>query len=438
VTYGYHGTADSPVGHALRWLAEDAPPPATAEALVCREELGAVDRACLLAPAPTTLGLKAQSILGRRLAVSVAVLDVGFALEGDQVVRRTGLSDGVTFAVELAVDGGAPRRVWSRHVTADEGFVSAEVELPGIGAQQVRLRLLTEPGPGGEATADSALWSDLRLRGPRRAPLERPHVVHQPYLDDRRFVEVDYEGPLANLATQQLILKSFHDGKTRANETEVHYLDALYDAGVARMDDMVGRFLEQLDGVFQGDPYLVILTSDHGEELFEHGRQGHGHSLHGEVLDVPLIVRFPDGEPGRVDRPVSSLDIVPTILDVAGLPVPERLAGRPLTREPPERRLRVATHEADAWAVMFDGWKLMMSAEQGDELQLDALYRLTTDPGETRDVLGREPERARRLEELFEQQRERLSSATQTGQQAIVDPALPGDLQALGYLGEDG
>jgi arylsulfatase A-like enzyme len=76
---------------------------------------------------------------------------------------------------------------------------------------------------------------------------------------------------------------------------------------------------------------VVLHTSDHGEELFDHGKVGHGGTLHDEVLRIPLILRLPHGPHGRtVDCPARTLDVLPTLLDAAGLPLPSGVEGRSL------------------------------------------------------------------------------------------------------------
>ena len=72
---------------------------------------------------------------------------------------------------------------------------------------------------------------------------------------------------------------------------------------------------------------MVILTSDHGEELFDHGGFEHGHAMWQELLHVPLIVWAPGVEPGRESAPVSLVDVTPTVLDRLGIAPPTRFDG---------------------------------------------------------------------------------------------------------------
>src|SRR6185295_6394549 len=84
---------------------------------------------------------------------------------------------------------------------------------------------------------------------------------------------------------------------------------------------------------FADDNVLLIVTSDHGEEIVDHQSLGHGHSLYEELVHVPLLIRWPNGLPQgmRVDSPVSLLDIFPTLVEVLGLETPPGLQGEAMT-----------------------------------------------------------------------------------------------------------
>jgi len=105
----------------------------------------------------------------------------------------------------------------------------------------------------------------------------------------------------------------------------------LYDAGISYTDAQLGQLFERLEELGLSENTIVILTSDHGESLGEHGRAGHIH-LHDDNLRVPLIAAYPRGLPaGRsIGDQVRSVDIVPTILELVGIPPPEGLDGRSL------------------------------------------------------------------------------------------------------------
>ena len=205
------------------------------------------------------------------------------------------------------------------------------------------------------------------------------------------------------------------------------------------MDDLVGDLLERLEQLFEGQDHVVVFTSDHGEELFERDLVGHAHSLHREVLAVPLVVRFPGASRVGVDeRPVSGLDVVPTLLDAVGLPVPELLAGRSLLQPLPPQRLRVSA-QSGTHAVQFAGWKLM-DGEPGTPQRpatLPRLVELARDPDERLDVSAEAPQRAAQLSDLYEGHRQRYAELPRDGADLeALDADTLADLRALGYLGD--
>ena len=163
----------------------------------------------------------------------------------------------------------------------------------------------------------------------------------------------------------------------------------------------VGAFLEGLDGAFGADPYLVVVTASHVSEP--------------ERLDVPLIVRFPGGRAERSKRPVSTLDVVPTILDLAGLAPAANLPGVSLRGTIPSPRLRVASRSAspDSFVADYDGWRLLTGGldRRGKKA---ALFR-TTDAGERSNVAAANPEPLKQLTALLAEFRERFAPLEGSG-----------------------
>ncbi|MEM7480152.1 MAG: sulfatase [Acidobacteriota bacterium] len=169
------------------------------------------------------------------------------------------------------------------------------------------------------------------------------YEAHQPYINREGFadpfLDPDYEGPFQNEA------EVFRPGVPAAEHRE--RVVGLYDGGIRRLDHYLGRFLADLEaqGLFANT--AVILTSDHGEAMNEHGDFEHAlGKVFDEHLLVPMVVRPPGGTEGpgggrRVQTPVTTLDILPTLLDFAGLPDDE-LPGRSLRAlaESPDRPQR--------------------------------------------------------------------------------------------------
>ena len=112
------------------------------------------------------------------------------------------------------------------------------------------------------------------------------------------------------------------------NETEIEYLKARYDEGVKWVDDALGSLFDYLDSSGRLENTIVVVTSDHGEAFLEHDQIGHGSTLYNELLSVPLVVWVPGLEPRRIRTPVGHVDLAPTLLDLVGQPIPDRMQGR--------------------------------------------------------------------------------------------------------------
>ena len=109
---------------------------------------------------------------------------------------------------------------------------------------------------------------------------------------------------------------------------DIAYLEGLYREEIAYTDHHIGRLLDHLASLGLADDTVIVLTADHGEEFMQHGWIGHTASLHDELIHVPLIVHAPGRyAPQRVDEPVSTLDIAPTLLDLQGMPASADHAG---------------------------------------------------------------------------------------------------------------
>jgi arylsulfatase A-like enzyme len=152
--------------------------------------------------------------------------------------------------------------------------------------------------------------------------------AHDPYTPPAPFNErfdAEYEGPIDGreiTGEKSLVHKDML-------ERDLEHLLALYDGGVSWVDSEVGRVLDALDDLGLSEDTLVIITSDHGEEFFEHGRKTHRKQLHRESVHVPLMMRWPGGLPEgvRIKGGTGIVDIVPTILSAVGLPAPAASPG---------------------------------------------------------------------------------------------------------------
>ena len=180
----------------------------------------------------------------------------------------------------------------------------------------------------------------------------------------------------------------------------VRQMTSIYYGMVAEIDDWVGKILHRLDDLGLAQNTLVIFTSDHGEELGEHGMHGKFVFYEGSV-HVPLLMRLPGVIPARtvVTAPSSHLDLFATILDYLNQPArpTEGHSLRPLVEGKEQGAARIAISEWPAAQVpgfmVTDGrWKFLYG-RNATAKTLDALYDLQRDPPEMNNLIGQKPER---------------------------------------------
>ncbi len=233
-------------------------------------------------------------------------------------------------------------------------------------------------------------------------------------------------------------------GRLRERETiDEAYIGSLrdqYDTAVRYTMEMVADLFADLERLGLWDESLVILTSDHGEELYDHQGFSHGYTLFEEVVKVPLWVKLPHQTQAavRTDR-VSLADIVPTVLEVLGQQVPGHLDGRSLLSPPdPGRELVFELNNRERFlgrALLSGDHKLVETVVdyQGNRDTL-TLYDLAADGGETTDIAAGHPELTSelhaRLEELFADYRSRAPELPEEGEAELDQDTL----RALGYV----
>ena len=272
------------------------------------------------------------------------------------------------------------------------------------------------------------------------------HTPYDPPAPYDRLYDPDYTGPFHPF-TQSLgveILRQRKAGREIFGARDLAHVVALYDGGVAFADEMLGALLDRLDELGVGDDTLVIVTSDHGEELFDHGVFEHDWMFNTNLL-VPLVMRLPGREHAgaRVECPVEMLDLPATILAATGrgtLATPDDpRAGAVSSRsllpdcagEHPPADERWAFTENNRYIAMQDA-RHKIIVNRVDPAQEPRVFDLRADPGELR-PLHDEALRAELLARL---------AAWDAGMPSIsslgefeVDPLLQTTLNQLGYTG---
>jgi len=239
-----------------------------------------------------------------------------------------------------------------------------------------------------------------------------------------------------------------HEALGRGTELrpgERAHLERFYAGAVRRADDAVARVLDVLaeEGVL--DETLVVVTSDHGQEIGERGAYAHGHSLYEEVVRIPLILAGPDVPArGVVDAVVGLVDVAPTLADLLALgPLPggqgRSLAGLLAGRRWPDRPLLSEGGIVDARALRWGDEKLVVRGEAAAGGDRTELYDLAADPGETHD-LDDEPARVAEARRRLRDHQASLRRLAETldARHAVAERELAADeiarLRELGYL----
>ncbi len=280
----------------------------------------------------------------------------------------------------------------------------------------------------------------------RYAPPGRYRTLHAPAGVSRRRLGAVNQDPWRYLA-----------GRAPMSEADFEILRALYDGEVSYVDARVGEIygLLRQRGLLRNT--FVVVTSDHGENLGEHQLMDHAYCLYDTLLRVPLIVsgpaEFPPGE--RVPDQVQTLDLFPTILDLADIRDEDLRAqaqGRPLFQASLQDRVAVAEYlePQPPVAVLrqrypdFDGsrfdralravrtarHKYIWASDGRDEL-----YDLEVDPGETRNLVSTEPETAAAMRAwLADWVRSAGAGVADRGLELELDTVTRRRLEELGYL----
>ncbi len=244
-------------------------------------------------------------------------------------------------------------------------------------------------------------------------------------------------------------------GRDGATSDTIARLKRLYDGEVRYTDQWIGELIRGFEtrGVF--DDMLLIVTADHGESFFEHGKRGHGQSLYEIQLRVPLMIKLPGMRPGdgtRISQPVSLVDVAPTVLHAYGIPRPDGFQGSSLgplmfgeDRGPAfdygfaELQINPAARRL---ALRHGDWKLIRNdliRKNGREDRVWELYNLVEDPGETHNRWGGPDtsEVAERLETaLFRWEEEVARQAVTRRVMASdeLDEDTLEELRGLGYV----
>jgi arylsulfatase A-like enzyme len=220
------------------------------------------------------------------------------------------------------------------------------------------------------------------------------------------------------------------------DDADMKQFSSLYDGGIRYTDTFIGRLVSFLKSIGRWDDTVVVVISDHGEEFWDHGSIGHGHTVFDELIRVPLLIVEPGRRTGglRVDTVVQLMDVAPTLLELCGMDRPESYQGRSLVPVLEGRPLedKGAVAESGGYKALVEfPWKLIARLQGGTA----DIYDLGLDPRETVSLMTSQSQRA-------EIMRSRLIGIVKSGEfdpvtfdeSRIEDPEVLEQLRALGYI----
>lgn len=302
----------------------------------------------------------------------------------------------------------------------------------------------------------------------QQLPANRPaflylHTIHphNPYAPPDDLEQRFTRGIASSIGGDTPTLLRLQEGELETSAADRSRIRALYAAALAYNDRELDRFLEQVRGLQGEREVFVVLTSDHGEELFEHGGILHGETLYEEQLRIPLVLWGPDSIPaGETVEPTDTLDLHATLLDVLGDETIHSSEGRSLLpllggseADLPKKLFFAAAASLPGRMIStFDGrWKRIearrgqdswgMGVGPGRTWAAEYLYDLDSDPGETDNLASRQP-----VPELWLKGRaeawlaSRWQEEDEEKGEGEAPPAQPVDaqtqerLRALGYI----
>ncbi len=231
----------------------------------------------------------------------------------------------------------------------------------------------------------------------------KPWVAHKPWIDiydpkpyRGRFEKGAWPGDIGMVRGRMAC-------NTKQKPRDLERINAIYDSDISYQDQLVGRLMDQLEEWGVLDKTMIIISADHGEELWEDGRCGHGFTLLETLVRVPLLIHYPPLFPGGrvVTEGVESVDILPTILAAMGQEMPAMVQGQSLVAlaqgvqggypEP-----SYASQYEYAHAMRLGDWKLWVKRSNTPRL-----YNFAVDPTEKKTFHAEYPIARRYLTDVF-------------------------------------
>lgn len=258
-----------------------------------------------------------------------------------------------------------------------------------------------------------------------------------------------YKGPVEKGIPLARSLQQYknQDFLSTLDQADRERIKAIYDEALLYVDHWMGEFFNGLEEMGLKKSTVVVLTSDHGEEFWDHGHTGHGYTNFQEMLNVPLMVYHPDATPGETDQIVGLIDCAPTFTEMLGLPTPKFWQGESFFKLLQGEKIKQAWFtfaekgHMEQKSIQNKEWKLIREYKTRRDVcpeYTDKLYHLKTDPRETTDLSKKSPKVFSTLQKLLEQWIK--NNNQRKGKYQILDVEMDAKLKEqihnLGYTGK--
>ncbi|MBN2053979.1 sulfatase-like hydrolase/transferase [bacterium] len=269
------------------------------------------------------------------------------------------------------------------------------------------------------------------------------HTPYDPPPPLDRLFDPEYKGSMTGWAKD--FSRYFNPNVPFENPADLRHLVALYDGELRRVDNGLGHVIDKLGDLGVYENTIIVVFSDHGEEFKEHAGLDHGRTLYAEQIHTPLLVIFPRKWPVGmiIDDPVQNIDILPTLLSLAGRQIPFTIEGKnllPLVRPKLFQRMFYKHHRATfsqtnrpnlrLSTVVMDNYKFVLKDKPRE---LKELYDLDNDAAELHNLVEEKPEQAEQLfGVLADWLAETYLKKGQT-QPAVMDDETIDHLRKIGY-----
>jgi arylsulfatase A-like enzyme len=297
--------------------------------------------------------------------------------------------------------------------------------------------------PGDRMTETAAGWIGVNDRQPFFFWVHYfdPHIYNAPTTPPE--VRAKYPGLVVRNRTMWDTIYKHANPQMKARYQD--FCRAMYTEEVKYVDGCVAQFLEALRAAGLWDNSLIVITADHGEEMFEHGDWEHGHSMHREVIQVPLLVKWPQGVSAdrQVPQVVGLTNLGATLLEMAGLPIGEGETAPSLPRRAAEKGYDVYSegmlHVEEQTALTTDRWRIIYRPYSKPPLPTWAVYDRRKDPLEKVNLAESDAareERARLLH-LTEESTRRVAAwakRRQGKERPVLTKEAEQQLKSLGYM----